>query len=111
MWKFKFDAPKGHREYHKGFFGVCCHPKDQNKANLCWDHDFKRWVCSRNQEWSSTHTDEKVRNFRQFKKHLRKHPELRVEGVEVVLANRYYVVDEEGKFLHDLSIRAYWQPL
>lgn len=105
MWKFKFDAPKGNREYHYGFVGVRCTTTEVGAPELLWSSKVNKWVTH---DWSCTHTDEKVINFRQFKKHLRKHPELKIRGVEVILCSRYYQRDIDGNFLHDYNIRAYW---
>ena len=81
MWKYEFEAPVGTRVL-KRFFGVT------NYEDL--------WFCSELNEWvnidgvpenygASTHA--LCRSFKAFKRHLRKHPELR--GTEVILTSRF----------------------
>lgn len=94
MWLFAFDAPAGTRILSRDFFGV---------TTYC-----DRWYSDDDQKWMTTEDIPEdhggysshyiCRSFKAFKRHLRKHPELR-NADEVVLTSRY-----DG---HDIHARWY----
>jgi hypothetical protein len=86
MWKFEFEQPAGARILSGRFFGVC-HFDD--KADLWWGEDERRWAPFdelHNMDVCCTHAP--VRSFKAFKRHLRKHPELK-KVEEVILVSRF----------------------
>ncbi len=109
MWKFKFDAPKGSRLMKQGFIWVTCFPTDKSSdvRSPNWNANTSKWVFDNS--WTSTSGEGvRPRCFRAFKRYLRKHPELQVEGIDVVLVNRYYCKSDCGEHLHDYNIIANW---
>ena len=51
-----------------------------------WNGKTQKWVTD--SSWTSSHSHT-VKSFKAFKRHLRKHKELEIEGIEVVLCNKY----------------------
>lgn len=109
MWKFKFDAPKGHRLMKQGFIWVTCFPsvRGSNVETPKWSSKTNRWVIDKS--WTSTvGEDKQPKCFRSFKRYLRKHPELQISGVDVILVNKYCLRSDDGQHLHDYNIIANW---
>lgn len=76
-WKLEFDAPAGKR-LAKRFIGVNAYP-------LWWDEEYRRWVVSEEIAGRVGSNTCHVRSLKAFKRHLRKHPELRAaENVKFV---------------------------
>jgi hypothetical protein len=73
----KFDKPKGQR-IHKQFYGI------RSTNSMWWVQSHNRWV----QELPDTGFDiastiKRCKSLRAFKRHLRKHPEIRGKAVLV----------------------------
>ena len=105
MWKFKFEAPAGSRVMKQGFIWITCYPtlKESQVVAPNYNEKLGRWVYD--STWTSTASGECIKSFKAFKKYLRKHPELQIEGVDVVLVNKYYN-DSSNK--HGFNIIANW---
>lgn len=110
MWKFKHDAPKGKRVtkgiYNSVTAGVTA--INGEATPNWWSHTDNKWSVTPAPN-SSSHCPN-INSLRAFKKHLRKHPELEIDGFSVILVSRYYGSDENGKIIHDYNITAYWEP-
>ncbi len=108
MWKFKFDAPKGSRTHSEGFVDVTCFRQDISSDVVIpkFNSKINKWV--QDNSWDSTNGTKHVKSFRAFKKYLRKHPELQVEGIDVVLVNKYFNRGVDGDFVHGYDIVANW---
>lgn len=82
MWKFEFEAPTGTRIL-KRFFGATTFGSD-----IWFVDELNKWMPIGHvpdDYGCSSHVT--CRSFKAFKRHLRKHPELR--GLEVVLTSRF----------------------
>ena len=82
MWKFEFDQPVGARILRSRFFGVT------NYDDYWYDLDQKRWHSPDERTNGHASNYATCRSFKAFKRHLRKHPELR-KASEVHLRSRY----------------------
>ena len=85
MWHFTFDAPVNTRILNSRFFGIT-HFSD---SQIWWSEKKRKWMsyeeCINYGSFSNT---ARCRSFKAFKRHLRKHPELKEAG-EIVLSSRY----------------------
>lgn len=90
MWKFEFEQPPGARILSGRFFGVCHYGHAQEDfVDLWWFDEARRWapIDELNHKYTaSSHAP--VRSFKAFKRHLRKHPELK-QVEEVVLVSKF----------------------
>ena len=92
MWKFEFDAPVGTRMM-KRFFGATTFQSD-----LWYSEVLKKWVpIAEVPDDSLASTHARCNSFKAFKRHLRKHPELR--GLEVILASRFMGYDVRARWM------------
>jgi hypothetical protein len=82
-WIFEFQAPVGSRILNSRFIGVTNYYGD-----LWWSHEHKKWLplFEVGNEGASNFAD--CRSFKAFKKHLKRHPELK-EADFVVLVSRF----------------------
>ena len=88
-WKFEFEQPPGARILSGRFFGVCHWNPSNRDMDLWWGEAERRWAPFdelHNMDICCTHAP--VRSFKAFKRHLRKHPELK-QVEEVVLVSRF----------------------
>jgi hypothetical protein len=83
MWVLEFEAPKGTR-CHRYFDSVTC----MCANSLWWSDEDKKWVPLEDIKDSGSSNCGPVRTLKAFKRHLRKHPELK--GRRVTLASRYH---------------------
>ena len=89
MWKFEFEQPAGARILSGRFFGVCHWNPSNRDIDLWWGESERRWAPFdelHNMDVCCTHAP--VHSFKAFKRHLRKHPELKLVE-EVVLVSRF----------------------
>ena len=93
MWHFEFEAPVGTRILSSRFFGIT----HFSLQDLWWSYTYNKWLPLSECNGNCSNTNH-IRSFKAFKRHLRKHPELRSCG-EVVLQSRYV----------GHSIKAYWR--
>lgn len=94
MWHFTFDAPAGSRILRSRFIGIIHFAT----ANLWWAQTRQCWSTPDTMLDDEIYTNTAPCNsFKAFKRHLRKHPELR-ELDEVILVSRF----------RDYDIRARW---
>ena len=87
-WKFYFSAPPKCNTLSFSFSDITVF-SDEKFENInipMWDGKTKMWVTDGS--WTSSHSHT-VKSFKAFKRHLRKHKELEIEGIEVVLCNKY----------------------
>ena len=91
MWNFEFQAPYGDQCKKLGWMITT-----RNTENCWWSHDEQIWKdnCSGGDHGTHTHCT----TFKAFKRHLRKHKELHIEGAEVILVSHY----------KDYDIKAVW---
>lgn len=108
MWKFKYDSPRNDRLHKQGFVWVTCFADtDIITPKYCEQLDL--WI--QTNDWSKVSSDSSkpVTCFRAFKKYLRKHPELRIKGVEIIFHNRLLAIDTKGEIMYNYTITAYWE--
>jgi hypothetical protein len=87
MWKLTFEAPAGKRNHQLGLW-ITTMTKGGG-GNVSWySKDEGKWVA--NAVYGSSNCFE-CTCIRSFKKHLRKHPELK--GEKVCLVSRYHGLD------------------
>lgn len=98
MWKYSFDAEPGTRVLRSRFIGIT----HFTRVTDLWWYDAQRRWCKPSEvgvtDWYGNTAP--CNSFKAFKRHLRKHPELRTVD-EVILVSRF-----KG---HD--IRATWEPV
>lgn len=94
-WKFDFDAPAGSRILRSRFIGIIHFANN----DLWWADKQKKWLNPAEMD-----DDEYYGNtapcdsFKAFKRHLRKHPELRKLD-EVVLVSRFKGYDIRARWV------------
>lgn len=85
MWHFIFDAHVNTRILNSRFFGIT-HFSD---SQIWWSEKKRKWLiwdeCMKYGIYSNTAP---CHSFKAFKRHLRKHPELKEVG-KIVLSSRY----------------------
>ena len=99
MWQFTFEAPVGTRILSDRFMGICHYLKDYSDTHLWWCDEQKQWMPIDEvlaEHGCSSHAP--GRSFKAFKRHLRKHPELKVAD-EVVLCSRFKGYDIIAKWV------------
>jgi hypothetical protein len=96
MWKFEFEAPAGTRVLSRGFWSITHF------------HEKNRWWCYKQKRWTNKYGDEGAtsgyycRSFKAFKRHLRKHPELKECG-EITLVSRFMGYDVKARWVEPVS--------
>ena len=86
-WKFYFSASSKCNTLCFSFSDITVF-NDETFENIIipmWNRNTKKWVTD--SSWTSSHSHT-VKSFKAFKRHLRKHKELEIEGIEVVLCNK-----------------------
>lgn len=99
MFKFEYDRPRGKRVNKGVFHAVTVNNDDTGRADGMWwyNQDTKKWANDTGYRYSS-HDGYNVNCLRSFKRYLRKHPELQVVGINIVLVPRYRPLDNYGSF-------------
>lgn len=108
MWKFKHNSPRNDRLHKQGFLWVtCC--GDENEITPMYNEHLDLWI--QTHDWSkvTSCSSKPISCFRAFKKYLRKHPELRIKGVEIIFHNRLLAIDTKGEIMYSYTITAYWE--
>lgn len=82
MWKFEFDQPAGARILRSRFLGV------SNYDGFWFVPELNRWIGPDERSNLGMQNYATCRSFKAFKRHLRKHPELR-KASEVHLRSRF----------------------
>ena len=99
MWHFEFDAPVGTRILSSRFMGITHY----SLADLWWSEHFQKWMPIKDaltdNDGGASNTAE-CRSFKAFKRHLRKHPELRDAG-EVTLVSRFIGYSITAKWIEE----------
>lgn len=98
MFKFEYDRPRGKRN-NKVFYAVTVDNDDTGRTDGMWwyNQDTKMWANDIGKRYSSHH-GYNVNCIRSFKRYLRKHPELQVVGIKIVLVPRYRPLDNYGDY-------------
>ncbi len=95
MWTFEFEAPYGDQCKKLGWMITT-----RNIDNCWWSDDERLWKDNVKGGDHGSHT--RCKTFKAFQRHLRKHPELQVEGAEVILVSRYKGYDIKANWVtHD----------
>ena len=93
-WAFAFEAPAGECILSSRFIGVTTY------CDLWWSDTEKKWVDYKevkdDEIYSSTMTS--CRSFKAFKRHLRKHPELKAAD-EVIFVSQFVGYDIRAKWV------------
>lgn len=101
-WKFEFEQPPGARILSGRFFGVCHFGHAQDDfVDLWWCDDLRRWgPLDELNDMYSCCTHAPVRSFKAFKRHLRKHPELK-KVEEVILVSRFIGYNIKARWIDE----------
>lgn len=89
MWHFTFDSNPGYRIRRYGW-AVTTEGRSSKYESLFWNENKNKWLpCRINANFgdSSCSHCHGIKTFRAFKRHLRKHPELKTQ--KVIWVNRY----------------------